>query len=93
MIGLDVDCAGVLVFELPLAHGASHRHVRRPVGVVGLQVHRFELLQLGVRLGPVPLERPAVVKHQVTARHSTGEFNLLNRIYITCFNIILMALS
>ena len=77
MIGLDVDCAGVLVFELPLAHGAGHRHVRRSVRVVRLQVHRFKLLQLRVRLGPVPLERPAVVKHQVTTRHSAGQFNLI----------------
>ena len=79
MIGLDVNCAGVLVFELPLAHGAGHRHVRRPVGVVGLQVHRLELLQLRVRLGSVPLERPAVIKHQVTTSHSAGQLNLLKQ--------------
>ena len=72
VVGLDVDGAGVLVFELALAHGAGHCHVRGAVRVVRLQIHGLELLQLRVRLGPVSLQRAAVVKYLVTPAHATG---------------------
>merc|ERR550532_1296070 len=83
VVGLDVDGAGVLVLELPLAHGAGHRHVLLPVRVVRLEVHRLELLQLGVSLSPVTLESSSVVEYLVTPAHPTGQFDLL-RVFSPC---------
>ena len=86
VVCLDVYGAGVLVLELPLTDRTGHRHVLLPVRVVGLQVHRLELLQLRVSLGPVALQSPAVVKYLVTAAHTTGKLDLTIKGTLLRFN-------
>ena len=45
---LDMNCASCLVFKLSLTDGTNHGEVCISVRIVWLQVHRFELLQLGM---------------------------------------------